>query len=155
MTESRIEARLAALGINLPSPPAAAGAYVPCLTHGGLLYVSGQLPIENGAVVHKGKLGQDLTLAQGQDAAALAARNALAQARRELGSLDRISRCVRMVGYIACVPSFSDHAQVLNGASNLIHSVFEEGGQHVRAAVGAASLPLDAAVEIEFLFAVS
>lgn len=154
MSSGKINQRLAQLGIELPEAPASAGAYVPCLLHGNLLYVSGQLPFEQGQIAYRGKLGAELNVTQGQEAAALAARNALAQAKRALGDLDRISRCLKITGYVASTPDFTEHAQVVNGASNLIHSVFGEQGQHVRAAVGASSLPLDAAVEIEFLFAV-
>lgn len=149
-----IDQRLTELGLSLPSPPAAAGAYVPCLLHHGLLYVSGQLPFEKGAIAFSGRLGAELDVEEGRKAAALAACNALAHARRELGDLDRISRCLKITGYVAATPEFTQHAQVLNGASDLIHQIFAGKGQHTRAAVGAVSLPLEAAVEIEFLFAV-
>lgn len=151
---SAIDQKLAEMGIVLPHPPAAAGAYVSCVLHGGLLYVSGQLPFDQGKIAFAGRLGETLGVDEGREAAALAAINALAQARLALGSLDRIARCLKITGYIAAADGFTHHADVLNGASHLIHSVFGDKGQHARAAIGAANLPLDAAVEIEFLFAV-
>jgi enamine deaminase RidA (YjgF/YER057c/UK114 family) len=152
---SEADRKLAELGLVLPEPPVAAGAYVPCVVHHGLVYVSGQLAIEGGRVVYAGRLGSDLGIEDGQKAAALAARNALAQLKRELGDLDRVSRCLKLTGYVAAVDGFTGHAAVINGASDLIYQVFGERGRHARAALGVSSLPLGSAVEIEFLFAVA
>jgi enamine deaminase RidA (YjgF/YER057c/UK114 family) len=152
---STIEERLVQLGLELPEPAAAAGAYIPSLIHNGLLYISGQLPLDKGEIAFRGRLGAELDVAAGQEAARLAAKNALAHARKAAGSLDAIARCLKITGYIAATPTFTEQAKVVNGASNLVHDLFGERGQHVRVSIGVASLPLEAAVEVEMLFALA
>lgn len=142
---------LASLGVTLPQPPAAAGSYVPVVVSGRLAFVSGQIPVEGGSVKFKGKVGRDLSVEQGQQAARLCTVNALAQLRSELGSLDRVSRIVKVTGFVNCEPTFAEHPKVVNGASDLLVRVFGEKGRHARAAVGMSSLPLDSAVEVELV----
>jgi enamine deaminase RidA (YjgF/YER057c/UK114 family) len=150
---SALEHRLAALGLALPRAPAAAGSYLPYTISGQLLFVAGQLPFADGKVAVTGRLGAEVELAQGQQAARLCALNLLAQARAAcLGDLTRLARCLKLGGFVACTPDFADHPQVLNGASELIAEVMGEAGRHARFAVGCASLPLNAAVEVEAIF---
>jgi enamine deaminase RidA (YjgF/YER057c/UK114 family) len=149
-----IDTRLAAQGITLPVPASPAANYVAFVIEGGLLTISGQLPMENGAIAVKGRLGAGVSLEDGQRAARLCAINILAQAQAALGDLGRIRRCVRLGGFVASMPDFTDQHRVINGASDLIAGILGEAGRHARAAVGVASLPLDAAVEVEALFAI-
>lgn len=146
-----IEDKLASLGITLPSPPAPAGSYVPVVVSHNLAFVAGQIPSEGGQVKFRGKVGRDLSIEAGQQAARLCTINALAQLKSALGSLDRIKRVVKVTGFVSCDPSFADHPKVINGASDLLVQVFGENGKHARAAVGVSSLPLDSAVEVEFM----
>ncbi|MEK0085920.1 RidA family protein [Benzoatithermus flavus] len=148
-----IAERLAELGIELPTPPAAAANYVPVRRSENLLVVSGQLPMEGGQVRYKGKLGGGVSLEEGQAAARLCAINILAQVKAHCGGdLDRIVSCVRLGGFVACTPDFTDHPKVVNGASDLMVEVLGEAGRHARAAVGVPSLPFDASVEVEAMF---
>ncbi len=149
-----IDQRLAAQNITLPTPAPPAANYVPFVISGGLLTISGQLPMENGAIAVKGKLGGGVSLEDGQRAARLCAINILAQAQAALGDLGRIKRCVRLGGFVASTPDFVEQHKVVNGASDLIAAILGEAGIHARAAVGVSALPLDAAVEVEALFAV-
>lgn len=149
-----IDERLAALGIELSAPPAALAKYVPVYQDGLLLYVSGQIPLKDGAVVYKGRLGAELDVETGAAAARLCAINILAQLKAHLGDLGQVERCLRLGGFVASTPEFGDHPAVVNGASELMVEVFGEAGRHVRAAVGCSSLPLQSAVEVEGLFRV-
>lgn len=146
-----IEDVLSSLGITLPSPPAAAGSYVPVVISGKLAFVSGQIPLLNREIKFKGKVGKDLDIEKGQEAARLCIVNALAQLKASLGNLDRISRIVKVTGFVNCEPSFTEHPKVIDGASDLLVQVFGEKGKHARAAVGMSSLPLDSAVEVELI----
>ena len=146
-----IEETLASLGIKLPTPPAPAGSYVPVVVSGNLAFVAGQIPTEAGQVKFKGKLGRDVSIETGQQAARLCTINALAQLKSSLGSLERIKRFVKVTGFVNCEPSFVDQPKVVNGASDLLVQIFGEKGKHARAAVGVSSLPLDSAVEVEFI----
>ncbi len=143
--------RLRASGIELPpvTPPLA--AYVPAVRVGGQVLTSGQLPIREGRLIHRGKLGADLTVAQGAVCAQQAAVNALAAVVSQLESVDQITRVVRVCVYVASSPDFTDQAQVADGASEFILGVFGDAGRHVRSAVGVAVLPLDAPVEVELV----
>jgi enamine deaminase RidA (YjgF/YER057c/UK114 family) len=154
MTDA-IEKRLAELGIELPPAPAPAAAYVPFVRSGNQLYVSGQIPISGGAISHKGLVGRDVPLEDAQAAARLCAINLLAQAKAACGRLDGIKRVVKLGGFVACGPDFGDHPKVINGASELMVEVFGEAGRHARFAVGAASLPFGASVEVEAIFEVA
>lgn len=152
---SRVEARLAELGLTLPAAAAPVANYVPWVLSGSLLFVSGQLPMRDGRVAVTGKLGAGLDIARGQEAARLCALMILAQARSATGDLDRIVRCVELGGFVACTPDFTDHPRVVNGASDLMVEVLGDAGRHSRFAVGVPSLPLDAAVEIRATFEIA
>ena len=145
------EERLSDLGLTLPAPPQPVANYVPVVRTGDLLFLSGVLPSRDGRLIMTGKLGENLTVEQGAEAARVAVLNGLSIVRSEAGSLDRIKRIVKMVGYIASAPGFTEQPQVLNGASDLLVSVFGEAGRHARVAVGAAELPRLAPVEIELI----
>lgn len=148
------EHKLKELALELPQPPKPLATYVPAVLAGNLLFLSGVLPMCDGQLVFSGKLGQDLTVEQGIEAAKLSLLNALAIAKQELGTLDRITRVVKVVGYVASAKGFVQQPQVLNGASDLLVTIFGEAGRHARVAVGAAELPRGAAVEIEVIFSV-
>jgi enamine deaminase RidA (YjgF/YER057c/UK114 family) len=156
-TPMSAEEKLAELGLRLPTPAAALANYVPTVQTGALLFVSGQLPLRDGALdpACRGKLGVDLFNEGGQSAARLAAINVLAQARVALGSLDRVTRVVRLGGFINAAPGFHALPNVMNGASDLMVAIFGDRGRHARATVGVSELPLDAAVEIEAIFEVA
>ena len=150
------DARLAALKIDLPNPAAPAANYVPTVIAGNLLFVAGQITIFNGEVRHIGKLGADLDVETGKQAARLCGLNIISQARNALGgSLDRIRRCVKVGGFVNCTPDFIDHPQVINGASDLMVEVFGDAGKHARFAVGAVSLPRGVAVEVDAIFEIA
>jgi len=142
------EERLKSLGIILPSPPTPAGAYIPAVKTGNLLYISGQIPFEDGKVIFTGKVS-DENLGTAQKSARLCAINILSQIKRELGSLDKVAKVVRISGFVNSVPEFSNQPKVINGASDLIYEVFGEVGKHSRIAVGVASLPLDSMTEVD------
>jgi len=151
-----IDGRLATLGISLPEAAAPAANYVPYVISGNLLFLSGQLPIEGGKVAVMGLVGGDVALPEAQRAAELCAINILAQAKAALsGDLTRITRVVKLNGFVASAPGFVEQHLVINGASNLIANVLGEAGKHARAAVGMASLPLNAAVEIDAILEIS
>jgi enamine deaminase RidA (YjgF/YER057c/UK114 family) len=152
--QEECEARLTALGLTLPPAPKAIGNYVPYRLSGGQLFISGQLPRTGDGSVITGKLGVTLSVDEGRKAAESACLNLLAQAKAALGSLDRIAMVLRLNGYVNATPDFADHPQVLNGASDLMVTVLQERGIHTRIAVGVSSLPADAAVEIDGIFAV-
>lgn len=146
-----IEERLKALNIILPSPPKPVGSYIPVVITGNLAFVSGQIPIKDGKVTYAGKVSKDLSVEDAQDAARLCVINALAQLKTELGSLDRISKIVRVSGFVNSPPEFTDQPKVINGASDLLFEIFGQNGQHTRIAVGVSSLPLNSAVEIDLI----
>jgi enamine deaminase RidA (YjgF/YER057c/UK114 family) len=143
-----------ALGLVLPEARAAIGSYAPFLHLNGLLFISGQLPLVDGKVAIAGKVGAELDLARGQEAARLCALNILSQAKAALHDLDRIVQLMRLNGFVNANPGFADHPKVLNGASDLMVAVLGNKGLHTRIAVGCASLPLNAAVEVDAIFAV-
>jgi enamine deaminase RidA (YjgF/YER057c/UK114 family) len=151
----KIEQKLTELGILLPSPPKPVANYVPAVLTGNLLFCAGQVSAAPGGKNVTGKLGAELTIEQGQEAAKICAINLLAQARAALGDLDRIKRCVRLGGFINAVPTFAQLPIVMNGASDLMVGVFGDAGRHARTTVGVAELPGDAAVEVEALFEVA
>ncbi|HWF62780.1 MAG TPA: RidA family protein [Nitrospira sp.] len=151
MSNVSYEDRLKELGFILPAPPKPMANYVPVVRVGDLLFLSGVLPSRDGRLVLTGKLGENLTVEQGVEAARVAVLNGLSIVRSEAGSLDGVKQIVKMVGYIASAPGFTDQPQVLNGASDLLVSVFGEAGRHARVAVGAAELPRLAPIEIELI----
>lgn len=135
------EAKLKELGVTLPDPPKPVANYVPVVRVGALLFLSGVLPSRDGQLIMTGKLGGNLTIEQGIEASRVAVLNGLSIIRSAAGSLDRVKQIVKMVGHIASAPGFTDQPQVLNGASDLLVSVFGDAGRHARVAVGAAELP--------------
>lgn len=145
------EQKLKQLGLELPAPPKPVANYVPAVRTGDLLFLSGVLPSRDGQLIMTGKLGQELSIEQGVEASRVAVLNGLSIIRHEAGSLDRVKRIVKMVGHIASAPVFTDQPQVLNGASDLLVSLFGDAGRHARVAVGAAELPRQAPVEIELI----
>ena len=149
------EDTLKSLGLELPEAPKPVATYVPAVRAGNLLFLSGVLPMQNGQLAYAGKLGRELSVPEGAEAAKVAILNALAIAKQEIGSLDRITRVVKVVGHVASAEGFTDQPQVLNGASDLLVAIFGEAGRHARVATGAAELPRRAAVEIEVILAVS
>jgi enamine deaminase RidA (YjgF/YER057c/UK114 family) len=152
---SAVETRLKEIGISLPSPAAPVANYLPFVRTGPLIVVSGQLCLGSDgrlADAHRGKLGAEIALETGQEAARLCAVNLLAQLRAAVGDLDMIVRCVRLGGFINAVPTFAQLAAVMNGASDLMVAALGEKGRHARSTIGVAELPLDAAVEVEGMF---
>ncbi|MFO1186805.1 MAG: RidA family protein [Alphaproteobacteria bacterium] len=147
----RIERRLSELGITLPKPPAPVASYVPTVISGNLIFVSGQVSFVDGKLI-TGKAGADLDMDRAREAARACAVNTLAQLQSALGDLDRVKRCVKLVGFVNAAPDFTDHPKVINGASDLMVEVFGDSGKHARSAVGAGSLPLNSAVEVESIF---
>ena len=143
-----IAEKLKSLGIELSSPPKPAGAYVPVVISGNLAYVSGQIPMKEGKVVFEGKVN-DQNMDTAKESARLCATNILAQLERELGSLDKIKKIVKVSGFVNSEPNFSQHPKVINAASDLFFEIFGEKGQHARIAVGVASLPLNSMTEID------
>ncbi|MGQ9369753.1 RidA family protein [Azospirillum sp. ST 5-10] len=149
----RIEARLRELGIELPQAAPAVAAYVPYTLSGTTLYVSGQITVWNGERRFIGKVGRDLSVDEGKQAARLCGLNILAQARAACGGdLDRVVRCLKLGGYVNCDADFTEHPVVINGASELMTEVLGDAGRHARIAVGAGSLPLGVAVEVDAVF---
>ena len=149
-----IEQKIESLGIKLPTPPTPAGSYVPAVRTGNLLYISGQIPMEDGKVAFTGKVS-DENLETAQKSARMCAINILAQLKRELGDLEKVSKIVRISGFVNSVPGFSQHPKVINSASDLFFEIFGEKGKHSRIAVGVASLPLDSMTEIDAIVEVS
>jgi enamine deaminase RidA (YjgF/YER057c/UK114 family) len=153
---AKVEAKLAELGVVLPTPAAPVANYVPFVRTGSLLVVSGQICLgADGKLVAKGKLGGDVSIEDGQKAARACAINLLAQVKAALGDLDKVVRVVRLGGFVNSAPTFVDGPKVLNGASDLMVEAFGDKGRHARSTIGVAALPADAAVEVEAMFEVS
>jgi enamine deaminase RidA (YjgF/YER057c/UK114 family) len=150
-----VEDLLTNLGIRLPTPAAPVASYIPVRISGEHAFVSGQIPIENGEVLSVGKVGAEVSIEQGQEAAHRCALQALAALRQELGSLDRVKGIVRVDVFVASALGFGDQAKVANGASDLLVEIFGDGGKHARAAIGVAELPLGASVEVALIARVS
>ena len=146
---SKIEDRLKEKNLTLPEAPKPVAAYIPAKQTGKLVFTAGQLPMVNGELVSKGLLGQDVEIDEANKAARICTLNALAAIKGVIGDLDRIKQIVRVVGYVASVPTFTQQPAVVNGASELLLEIYGEAGKHARSAVGMAVLPLNASVEIE------
>ncbi len=151
---SKIDARLADLGITLPTPPKPVANYVPVVQSGNMVYVSGQIS-RMGETSFDGKLGADVDVETGAKAARLSGINLIAQLKAHLGDLDRVTRVVKLTGFVNSTLEFTDHPKVINGASDLMVDVFGDAGRHARSAVGAAGLPMGVAVEVEGIFEVA
>lgn len=144
-----IEQKLKDLGITLPVPPKPAGSYIPVVRSGNLAFVSGQIPMQNGKVLFTGKVPNERTVEEAQEAAKLCAINILAQLKANIGSLDKISKIVRVSGFVNAAQDFAEHPKIINAASDLFFEIFGENGKHSRIAVGVSSLPLNSTVEID------
>lgn len=151
----QIEAKLAELGVTLPSPVAPAANYVPTVRSGQHLYVSGQLPMGPDGLTLKGTLGAGVSVEDAQAAAKLCAINILAQARAALGDLDNIARIVKLTGFVASTADFGDQPKIVNGASDFLAEALGDKGRHARSAVGVAALPFGAAVEVEAIIEIA
>ena len=145
------EAKLKEMGIELPPAPKPLAAYVPAVQAGEFVYSSGQIPLASGELKYKGKVGSDLSEAQGYEAAKLCAINCLSAVKTLIGSLDKIEKIVKVTGFVNSAPGFSAQPKVVNGASELLGGVFGDMGKHARSAVGVSELPIDAAVEVEII----
>ena len=146
-----VEQTLEKMGLRLPDPPAPVANYVPAVRVGSLLFLSGHVPRLHGEIKWSGKVGQDLTVEQGYEAAKLVTLNCLATIKRAVGELDMVERIVKVVGFVNTNPDFLETPKVLNGASYLLVQLYGENGRHARSAIGAASLPGNIAVEIEMI----
>jgi enamine deaminase RidA (YjgF/YER057c/UK114 family) len=148
------EERLAELGIELPEPPPAVGVYVPVVEHGGYLYVSGHGPYRDGEYQYCGKVDTEVPVESAREAAELTIINALGSARQALGSLDRVTQIVKLLGMVNSDPGFGAQPRVIDAASDLLVKVFGEAGVHARSAIGVAALPMGICVEVEMILSV-
>jgi enamine deaminase RidA (YjgF/YER057c/UK114 family) len=148
---SQVEDRLQQRGLQLPPKPSPMAQYVGAVRTGKLVFVAGHGPHRDGELIYKGKLGQDVDVEGGYQAAQLVALNMLASLKAEIGDLDRVKRVVKLLGMVNCVPDFGQQPEVINGASDLLVDIFGERGRHARSAVGMASLPRGISVEIEMI----
>lgn len=146
-----IERRLSELGLTLPPPQQPVANYVRAVRTGNLVFVAGHLPVQDGEVTHRGKLGRDMDVETGYQAARLVMLNCLATLKAELGDLDRVRRVVKLLGMVNSAPDFTDTPGVMNGASDLLVQLYGERGRHARSAVGMSTLPLGVSVEIEMI----
>lgn len=146
-----IENKLVDLGINLPNPPKPSGIYVPATTVGNLVYTSGTGCKVNGEVVFQGQVGKELSIEEGQMAAKQAALNLLAILNDHLGTLDKVKRIIKVLGFVNCPVGFTEQPKVMNGASELFEKVFGERGKHTRSAIGTNALPHNMPVELEII----
>lgn len=144
-------AKIQALGITLPEVAKPAGAYVPAVQSGNLVFTAGQIPLVEGKLIATGKVGKEISVEQARDIARICALNAVAAVKGVIGDLDRVKKVVKVVGFVASAPEFTQQPQVVNGASELLEQIFGESGIHARSAVGVAVLPLDAPVEVELI----
>ena len=149
------EDKLKELGIELPEAPSPLGSYVPAIRTGNLVFLSGILPFVDGKLLSQGRVGEHITIDDAREDAKRVVMNALAVLQSHIGSLNTVKRCIKITGYIASSPDFTEQPKVLNAASDLLYEIFGEAGRHARAAVGVNVLPLNAPVEIEFIFEVS
>jgi len=154
-TQPDPETKLASLGIKLPAPTAPLANYVKAVRTGNLVFLAGHGPVKPNGDLVTGAVGRELTIEQGYDAARFAAIGLMTSLKAEIGDLRKVKRIVRLFGLVNCVDGFSEHSKVINGASDLLVEVFGDKGRHARAAVGAASLPFNMAVEIEMIVDVS
>ncbi|MBO8128581.1 MAG: RidA family protein [Peptococcaceae bacterium] len=149
-----IEDKLKKLGFELPPVPQPVASYVPAMQAGNLVFTSGQLPLRNGEMVYRGRVGEDVSTEEGQEAARLCVLNCLAAIKGLIGNLENVVQVVKVTGFVNSAPGFSEQPRVINGASDLLQEIYGENGRHARAAVGVAALPLNASVELEMVVAV-
>jgi len=151
-----IDAKLEELGITLPTPTVPAANYVPFVVSGNTVYVSGQLPMIGGELLHVGTVGDDITVEQAQEAARACALNIIAHVKSACGGdLDRVTQCLKVGGFVNAIAGFDQQPAVVNGASDLMVEVFGDVGRHARFAVGAGSLPFGVSVEVDAVFEIS
>jgi enamine deaminase RidA (YjgF/YER057c/UK114 family) len=150
-----IEEKLKELGIEIPTPPSPAGSYIPVVTTGNLAFVSGQIPMKEGKVIFEGKVPENQSVDSARDAAKICIINGLAQLKTNLGSLDKITKFVRISGFVNSNPNFAEQPKVINAASDLLVEIFGDMAKHSRIAVGVANLPLNSTVEIDMIVEVS
>ena len=150
----KYEQRILDLSLTLPPVPAPVADYIPAVRSGSLVFVSGQIPMHAGALLARGIVPAEVSLETARQCAVQCTLNALAALKGEIGSFDNLTRVVRLGCFVACDPGFTDHPKVADGASELLGTIFTDAGRHARAALGVASLPLNAPVEIEYLFEV-
>jgi enamine deaminase RidA (YjgF/YER057c/UK114 family) len=155
VSSSSTEGRLAELGIELPESPVPIGSYTPTQRVGNLLYTSGVLPMRDGAIAYSGTVGAGMSVGEAAEAARLCALNILAMVRQATGSLDAVEQVVQLTGFVRSAPGFAQQPKVLNGASDLLFSVFGDRGRHSRMALGTTELPLGAPVELSAIIRVS
>jgi enamine deaminase RidA (YjgF/YER057c/UK114 family) len=148
------EDKLKELGIELPEAPKPLGSYIPAVRTGNLIFLSGMLPLIQGKLVRQGKVGEDIRIEEAGEDVRTAVINALSVLKANIGTLNNVKRCVKITGYIASSPNFTDQPMVLNAASDLLFEIFGESGRHARVAVGVNVLPLNSPVEIDFIFEV-
>ena len=146
-----IEEKLKENSISLPNPPKPAGSYVPVVTTGNLVYVSGQIPVKDGKLIFSGKVPDEQSIESAQEAAKLCIINCLSQLNSHFGSLENITKIVKISGFVNSTPDFSEHPKIINPASDLLFSIFGDSGKHSRIAVGVTSLPLNSTVEIDMI----
>lgn len=149
------EDKLKELGIELPEASTPLGSYIPLIRIGNLVFLSGILPMINGRLTRQGKVGKEVSLDEAREDARIVTVNALSLLRTYLGTLKKIKRCIKLTGYVASDPDFTEQSKVLNAASDLLFEIFGEKGRHVRSAIGVNVLPLNSPIEIEFIFEVS
>ncbi len=145
------EERIKSLGLTIPTPPEPVATYIPAIKVGNMVYTSGQLPMENGELKYKGKVGVDLTEEEAYQAAKICCLNCLSAIKSKIDSLDEIEQIVKVTGYVNSGSGFFGQSKVINGASDLLGEIFEKAGEHVRSAVGVSELPINAAVEVEMV----
>ena len=151
-----VNQRLTDMGVELPNPAAPAANYMPFITTGKMIFVSGQITVLDGEFLYLGKVGDTLSVDDGYKAARICAINLIAQVKEAcFGDLDRVTQVVKLGGFVNCTPDFTDQPKVINGASDLISEAFGDSGKHARFAVGASSLPLGVAVEVDGVFEIS
>ncbi len=143
------EQRIKAMGLTIPEPPEPIASYVPAVKVNGIIYTSGQIPIVDGNLKYRGKVGKDLTEEEAYEAAKICCLNCLSVIKGEIDSIDNIERIIKVTGYVNSTSGFTQQSKVINGASDLLGEVFQEAGEHARVAIGVSELPIDSAVEIE------
>ncbi len=148
------EDKLKELGIELPEAPAPLGSYIPVLRTGNLVFLSGILPLRQGKLLRQGRVGKEISLDEAREETKAATINALSVLKAHIGSLDKVKRCIKITGYVASDPDFTDQPKILNAASDLLFEIFGEKGRHVRSTIGVNVLPLNSPLEIEFIFEV-
>ena len=151
---NKYENRIEELDIDIPEPQEPVGAYIPARRAENLVFCSGQGPMKDGEAIYKGKVGSDLSVEEGYEAARVSAINCLAAIKGEIGQLDKVKKIVKVRGFVSSAPEFNDQPGVVNGASEILHEIFGDNGKHARAAIGVSELPINIPVEVEMIVSV-